>query len=259
MPEQDVAGRAVSLHARVGVEFDDAPLVCLVARQTLGVPQQVMDNPVGARPHRERPARGRDVGDQADRPESGSQQLRQGRAVQAVRAHVAVTHGRTRRQVPLRQLAVDAADPLRNFDLAPAEELLHPPQDHRVGRQHGHDPRFARRRHVLPGEIVAEIVTLLDQLLVGSEWPEPGAGVVSLHARRRTGPLALAGARHELRIEQFALDQVPLTCEEPDLVRGKRAHRVIDCESFASGWQITRPATPAPAPARPGASSAVRL
>ena len=109
-----------------------------------------------------------------------------------------------------------------------AQELLRPSQDHRVGREHGDDPRLARRRHVLPGEIVAIVVTLLDQLLVGSKRPEPGAGVVSLHARGGACPLALAGTRHQLRIEHAALDQIPFALEEPNLVGGERAHRLID-------------------------------
>ena len=50
------------------------------------------------------------------------------------------------------QQQVMDADVLRNFDLAPAGELLRPPQEQRVGREHGDDPRLMLRRQVLPGK-----------------------------------------------------------------------------------------------------------
>ena len=75
MPEEDVPGGAVPFHARIGVELDDTPLVRLVARQTLGAEQQVMDDPVGARPRGERPAFRWKVGDQADRGRDGRETM----------------------------------------------------------------------------------------------------------------------------------------------------------------------------------------
>ena len=237
MPDEDVTGGAVPFHARVGVELDDAPLVRLVARQPLGTAQQVVDDPMGAGPHRERAAGWWSVGDQADHAEAGGQQLLQGSAVQTVGSHVAMALGRPRRQVSHRQPAVDSADPLRGLHLAPAEELLGPAEHDRGGGQHGEDPRLMRRLPILPGKTDAAVLALLAVFLVGPKRTEPGGGIVPLHACRRTFPLALPGARHRLGIEHTALDQIPFALEEPDLVLGQSVHlasAAAGCASIAA-------------------------
>ena len=74
------------------------------------------------------------------------------RWVPAVRGHVAVAHDGARRQVAHRQLAVDAADPLRYFHLALAEQLLGPPEDYRLVASMAtiHGSRAGSRRRPRP-------------------------------------------------------------------------------------------------------------